>query len=89
MSAEGLTTFIGLVTATSLIVQFTKTIIKKQFGSSIVRFYAFVIALILVFIFGANGHGLQGIILKIINAILITMSAMGGYEIMTDPMAKK
>ncbi|MCF6466288.1 hypothetical protein [Clostridium sp. Cult2] len=89
MSADALTTFVGLVAGTSLIVQFTKSIIKKQFGDAFVRFYSFVIALILIFIFGNNGQGLQGILLKIINAMIITISAMGGYEILSDPMAKK
>ena len=89
MSTETLTTFIGLVAATSLIVQFTKSIIKRQLGDGYVRIYAFIIALILVFIFGRSGGGLQGIILMIINAILVTMSAMGSYEAVVDPMARK
>ena len=37
MSVETLTTFIGLVASTSLIVQFTKSIIKKQLGDSYIR----------------------------------------------------
>lgn len=89
MSTDTLTTFIGLVAGTSLIVQFTKSIIKKQFGDAFVRFYSFIIALILIFIFGNSGEGLQGILLKIINAMIITISAMGGYEMLSDPMAKK
>ncbi|CCQ94228.1 conserved membrane hypothetical protein [[Clostridium] ultunense Esp] len=89
MAADTLTTFVGLVAGTSLIVQFTKSIIKKQFGDASVRFYTFIIALILIFIFGDNGFGIRGILLKIINAIMITISAMGGYEVLSDPMAKK
>ncbi|HSH35600.1 hypothetical protein [Schnuerera sp.] len=89
MSADTLTTFVGLVAGTSLIVQFTKSFIKKQFGDGFVRFYTFIIALILIFIFGDNGFGIRGIILKIINAIIITMSAMGGYEALSDPKATK
>lgn len=89
MSTETLTTFIGLVATTSLIVQFTKSIIKRQFGDAFIRFYAFIVALILTFIFGDTGQGLQGVILKIINAMIITTSAMGGYEVLSDPMAQK
>lgn len=89
MSADTLTTFVGLVAGVSLIVQFTKSLIKKQFGDAFVRFYTFIIALILIFIFGNNGQGIQGILLKIINAIIITISAMGGYEALSDPMARK
>lgn len=89
MTPEILTTFVGLVLATNLIVQFTKSIVKKQFGDSFVRFYAFVIAFILTFFFSKSGEGFQGFLLTIINAILVTMASLGGYEIVSDPMAQK
>ncbi|NLJ98795.1 MAG: hypothetical protein GX320_05955 [Tissierellia bacterium] len=89
MSAETLTTFVGLVGVTSLIVQFTKWIIKKQLGDSYVRLYAFIIALILTFVFARNTNGLEGIILTVINSVLVTIAAMGGYEVVKDPMAMK
>ena len=89
MATETLTTFVGLVAATSLIVQFTKSIIKKQIGDNYVRLYAFIISLILTFIFARNNEGSQGIIVTIINAIIITISAMGGYEVITDSIFKK
>ena len=78
-----------LVIDTDKMLVYTKSIIKKQFGDASVRFYTFIIALILIIIFGDNGFGIQGILLKIINAMLITISAMGGYEVLSDPMAKK
>ena len=37
MTMELLTTFVGLTTAVMLIVQFTKTIVKKRFGDGFVR----------------------------------------------------
>ena len=89
MTPEVLTTFVGLVLATNVIVQFTKSIIKKQLGDSYVRLYTFVIALILTSVFSKTGEGIQGIIIRLINAILITMAAMGGYEMISDPMAQK
>ena len=89
MTPEVLTTFVGLVLATNIIVQFTKSIIKKQLGDSYVRLYTFIIALILTFVFSRNGGGMQGFIITLINAILITMAAMGGYEMVSDPMAQK
>ncbi len=49
MTPDILTTFVGLVLATNLIVQFTKSIVKRQFGDGFVRLYAFIIALILTF----------------------------------------
>ena len=89
VTPEILATFTGLVAATSIIVQFTKFIIKKQFGDSFVRFYIFIIALILTFIFGRTNQGIEGIVITIINAVLITMTAMGGYEMIADPKAEK
>lgn len=89
MTPEVLTTFVGLVLATNVIVQFTKSIIKKQLGDSYVRLYTFIIALILTFTFSKTGEGIQGIIITLINAILITVAAMGGYEMISDPLAQK
>ncbi len=89
MSLDVLTTFAGLTATTMLIVQFTKFLVKKRFGDSYVRLYSFLIALILTFIFARSGENAQGIIMTIINAIMITVAAMGGYEMLTDPMAKK
>ncbi len=88
MTAETMTTFVGLTMAVLIIVQFTKSIVKKRFGDSLVRFYTFIIALILTFVF-ARESGLQGILLTIINAIMITVASFGGYEIISDPMAEK
>lgn len=83
MTPEVLTTFVGLVLATNIIVQFTKSIVKKQFGDGFVRLYAFIIALVLTFLFSKIGEGFQGIIITILNAILITMAALGGYEMVS------
>lgn len=89
MSLEILSTFAGIVAATSIIVQFSKSVIKKNFGDSFVRLYTFIIALILNFVFAKTGSGIQGIILTIINALMVTFAAMGGYEVFSDPMAQK
>lgn len=89
MNTETLTTFAGLTTAVILIVQFTKSLIKKKFGDVVVRLYSFVIALLLTFIFTNDGNSPQEIIITIINAIMITISSMGGYELIADPMALK
>jgi len=86
---ETLATFAGITAATALIVQFTKGLVKKQFDDYVVRIYAFVVALILTFIFAPAGEGASGVALTILNAILVTLTAMGGYEAITDPTAKK
>lgn len=89
ITLEFLATFGGLVAAVSLIVQFTKTIFKKKFGDSIVRLYAFTVALVLTFIFARAGTGIEGIILTIINAVIITTASTGVYEMIVDPKADK
>jgi len=89
MTLEVLATFAGLAAAVGVIVQFTKGLIKKQFDDYVVRIYAFVVALILTFIFAPAGEGASGVALTILNAILVTLTAMGGYEAITDPTAKK
>lgn len=89
MDASILTTFVGLVSAVTIIVQFTKAFVKKKFGSSMVRLYAFIISLILTLIFSRQGSGIQAIIIAIINALMITVASMGGYEALSDPLAEK
>lgn len=89
VTLEFLATFAGLVAAVSIIVQFTKSIVKKKFGDGIVRLYAFVVALVLTFIFAKSGAGAEGILLTIINAIIISIASNGAYEILADPKAEK
>ena len=89
MTGETLATFAGLVAAVTIIVQFSKSIIKKNFGDSYVRLYSFAIALVLTFIFARTGQGVQGIVLTIINAVIVSVSSMGAYEVIADPKAIK
>lgn len=89
MTAETLATFAGLTAAVGLIVQFTKSVVKKRFGDASVRLYAFVISLALTFIFAHDGQGVHGAVLTVINSILVTMASMGGYEMIADPYAEK
>ncbi len=89
MNLDILINFAGLVAAVSLIVQFTKSIVKRKFGDSMVRIYALVISLILTFIFARSGRSIEGITLTIINSILITITSMGAYEMIVDPKAEK
>jgi len=89
MTMDILTTFAGLTGAVMLIVQFTKSIVKNKLGDQFVRLYSFIIALVLTFVFARQGNQVQDIILTIINAIMITMASAGGYEMISDPLAKK
>lgn len=89
ITSEVLATFTGLVVATSVVVQFTKFVVKKWFKDSGVRIYTFIVSLLLSFIFAKSGEGAQGIVLTVINAILVSFAAMGGYEVVSDPRAEK
>jgi len=89
MTPEILSTFAGLVAAVSIVVQFTKPLVKRNFIDGAVRIYTFIISLILTFAFARTGQGLQGILLTVINSILIAMSAMGAYETIADPLGEK
>ena len=88
MTVDVLTTFTGLTAAVIVIVQFTKSIVKKKFGDQFVRLYSFIVALILTFIFARQGSNIEGIVLTIINAMVITIGSMGGYELLADPLAQ-
>jgi hypothetical protein len=89
MTIEMLATFAGLTAAVALIVQFTKSIVKNNFADGAVRLYTFIVALVLTFIFAKSGAGIEGIVLTVINSILVSIAAMGGYEVVADPKARK
>ncbi len=86
---EMLATFAGLVAGVTLIVEFTKPMIKEKLSDGWVRLYTWVIALILTFAFARSGTGVQGVILTIINSILVALTSMGAYENIADPKATK
>lgn len=60
MRPESLVTFAGLVAAVAIIAQLTKSLVKKQFDDYVVRIYAFVVALVLAFIFAPTGQRISG-----------------------------
>lgn len=92
-----LATFAGMVVAILLIVQFTKGVIKQVFSDQAVRLYTFSWALLFVIVMawvkGSFAVEMQGIaqqaLLCLLNAILVTIAAMGGYEMFADPKAEK
>lgn len=86
---EMLATFAGLVAGVTLIVEFTKPMIKKKLSDGWVRLYVLAISLILTFAFARSGTGVQGVILTIINSILVALTSMGAYENIADPKAEK
>jgi len=97
LNVDYITTFAGMVLAVALIVQFTKSLVKQRFSDRAVRVYAFIWALILVFavnlykgVFAAKGSELAILILlSLVNAIIVTLAAIGGYDVVSDPHAEK
>lgn len=89
LTSDLLKTFWGLVAGTVLIVQFTKPLVKEKFTDVAVRIYTFAIALILTFTFAKQGTGIEGVVLTVINAITVSIGAMGSYEVVVDPLAEK
>lgn len=89
LDMETLGTFIGLVTAVTIVVQFTKSLIKDKLGDVYVRLYTFVIALVLTFVFASYDKSIDGILLTVINSIIVTMASIGTYETIADPKAIK
>jgi hypothetical protein len=91
ITPEMLATFAGLVAATNIIVQFSKKPIKNKWGDAAVRIYSFIISFILIAAFiGPQGKSVgQSIILILINAIVVTLTALGSYESIADPKAEK
>ena len=89
VTPEFLTTFAGLVAATGIVVQVLKYIFNNYITDVMVRPIVFIVATLLTFIFTGDLSDVQGIVLTILNSLLITLSASGAYEYITDPKAKK
>lgn len=97
ITVEFLMTFTGLVVALGIIVQFTKSIVKEIYDDRAVRIYAFAWALVLTLLtswfqgrFDVAGREIAAtLLLVLLNSILISMAAIGGYEVLSDPKAEK
>ena len=78
-----LATIAGATAATLLIVQFLKLPLDKAFGNIPTRLVAYVIALIIMLVATAFTTGLtaENALLAVVNAFVVALAAMGGYEI--------
>lgn len=88
---ESLATFAGMVAAVSLIVQFTKPFFKSSLQDWVIRPYTLFIALIVqsFVLYVRENFTVETVGLGIINSVLVALTSMGGYEVITDPAAKK
>lgn len=97
ITLESLGSFAIMVFVVAMVVQFTKGFVKKTFSDYAVRYEAFIVALILVFTWnwyaGFFAGGTSELVLKIllclINAMLVTLTAIGSYDVIADPKAEK
>lgn len=97
LTLESMGSFAVMVFVVALVVQFTKGMVKKKFSDYVVRYEAFVVALILVFAWngyvGFFGGNINEIILKVLlcvlNAMIVTVAAIGSYDVIADPKAEK
>jgi len=78
-----LATIAGATAATLLIVQFLKLPLDKAFGNIPTRLVAYAIALIIMLVATAFTTGLtaENALLAVVNAFVVALAAMGGYEI--------
>ena len=97
ITIDFLYTFGGLLVVLGLIIQFTKGLLKQYFDDVAVRWYTFAWAFALILIvywsqglFDAAGREIwMTLVLALLNAIILTLSALGGYEVLSDPKATK
>ncbi|MCG8400281.1 MAG: hypothetical protein MJA84_01650 [Firmicutes bacterium] len=97
VTTDYLFTFVGMVLVLGLVVQFTKGLFKKTFNDWVVRAYAFSWAIVLVLVmywhqglFDAAVREIAiTVLLALINAVIVTMATIGGYDVLADPKAEK
>lgn len=97
VTVDYLANFAGMVIVLALIVQFTKGLVKRRYPDEAVRAYTFGWAVLLVLIMFWHQGLLEGparemfvtVLIAFINAIIVSLAAMGGYEVLADPRAQK
>lgn len=91
ITLDYLSTFVGMVAVVVLITQFTKDLIDKVAKWLATKYLVFIYALIVLIGYQvmANTFDISKLLLTIINAILLTMTAQGGYEWIFKPIEEK
>lgn len=88
---EFLSTFAGMTAAVAVIVQFTKEFVKDSFPDWAVRLYALIVSAAVQFfvLYVQDGLTVENIGLGVINTVLVTLTAIGAYDVISDPNAEK
>ncbi|WP_097027672.1 hypothetical protein [Clostridium peptidivorans] len=91
ITLDYLSTFGGMVAVVVLITEFTKELIDKVFKGLPTKYVVFIYALIIIIGYQimSNTFDMSKLMLTIINAILLTMTAQGGYEWVFKPIEQK
>jgi hypothetical protein len=91
ITLDYLSTFVGMVAVVVLITQFTKELIDKVAKWLPTKYAVFIYALIVIIGYQimSNTFDISKLLLTVINAMLLTMTAQGGYEWVFKPIEQK
>jgi len=91
ITLDYLSTFGGMVTIVVIITQFTKELVDKFAKGLHTKYIVFIYSLITIIGYEVTVgiFDISKIFITIINAMMLTMTAMGGYEITFKPVEKK
>lgn len=91
ITVDYLSTFVGMVAVVVLITQFTKDLVDKVAKWLPTKYLVFIYSLIVLIAtqLMTNTFDISKLFLTLINAMLLTMTAQGGYEWVFKPIEKK
>jgi hypothetical protein len=91
ITVEYYSTFAGMVGVVVLITQFTKELVDKFAKWLPTKYLVFIYSLTVLVVYQvmSNTFDVSKIFLTIINAMLLTMTAQGGYEWVFKPIEHK
>lgn len=84
-------TFAGMVAIVVLLTQFTKDLIDKMSSKLPTKYVVFLYSLIIIIGYQvmSGTFKISKLLLTIVNAIMLTMTAQGGYEWVFKPIEQK
>jgi hypothetical protein len=91
ITLDYLSTFVGMVTVVLLFTEFTKELIDKFAKGLPTKYVVFLYSLLTIIGYQvmSNTFDASKLLLTIINAMILTMTAQGGYEWTFKPIEKK
>jgi hypothetical protein len=91
ITLDYLSTFMGMVAVVVLITQFTKELVDKVAKWLPTKYLVFIYSLVVIIGYQimSNTFDSSKLLLNSINAMLLTMTAQGGYEWVFKPIEQK